>query len=376
MNRLLSCLLIFCLLLTMASCRTEQATDPTTSTPAATTPSTTQPTKAPTEAPTKAPTEAPTEPPTEAPTEPPTEAPTEAPTEPPTEAPTEAPTEPPVSGDPSDTLTVSNDQDPKNPGSTYTGRAPLDNVTFTIQDPDNARGLSTDRSGFSFGVAKGGQPHRITVNNQARFDDLGYNALAWDNRSGEKVLYLSFDCGYAYGTLVSDILDVLEEKQVPAAFFCTLPYLKSSPGDVTRMIQQGHTVGNHSVNHPDFSTISRTRMALELLGVHNYLRVNFGYDSRYFRFPTGANSVSALELVDSVGYRSVFWSIAHADWDPENQPGTDVTFQTVTSRLHPGAVILLHSTSPDNVAVLADIIDYARSEGYVFRSLDDYPGWG
>ena len=74
-------------------------------------------------------------------------------------------------------------------------------------------------------------------------------------------------------------------------------------------------------------------------------------------------------------YKTVFWSIAHADWDPENQPGVDVSYKTITDRLHPGAVILLHSTSPDNVEILGKFIDYCRSQGYEFRSLDEYEHW-
>ena len=82
-----------------------------------------------------------------------------------------------------------------------------------------------------------------------------------------------------------------------------------------------------------------------------------------------------MDVANGQGYRSIFWSIAHRDWDPENQPGIDVSFATVTGRLHPGAVILLHATSPDNVAILGDFIDYARNEGYEFRSLDEYEYW-
>ena len=263
-----------------------------------------------------------------------------------------------------------------NNGETYTGREPLPAVNFVVVDPQNTRGLLTDTMSFSFGVAKNGKPHNTTVNNQKRFDGWDTNALAWDNKTEEKVLYLTFDCGYKYQDLMTKILDTLQEKQVPAAFFCTMQYIKKAPDEVARIINENHIVGNHSTTHPsNCAAITREALAKEILGVHNYVRVNFGYECTYFRFPTGRYSQNALELVDSVGYRSVFWSIAHADWDPANQPGEEVTFNTVTSRLHPGAVILLHSTSPDNVAVLGRIIDYAREEGYEFRSLDEYQYW-
>ena len=260
-------------------------------------------------------------------------------------------------------------------GYTYTGLPTLPSTEYTVADPYNSRGLDGERKPFSYGAAKNGAPHAITVNNQARFDSYGTNGLAWDNKSGERVLYLTFDCGYKYGDLTERILDTLLEKEVRAAFFCTMPYLKTEPYEIARMINEGHVVGNHSVNHPDCTTVSRERLASELLGVHNYMRVNFGYTPEYFRFPTGAYSEDSLELVSSVGYKSVFWSVAYADWDPQNQLGEEAAFSQVTSRLHPGAVILLHSTSPDNAAILSRVIDYARAEGYEFRGLDEYPFW-
>ena len=139
------------------------------------------------------------------------------------------------------------------------------------------------------------------------------------------------------------------------------------------MINEGHIVGNHSTTHPDFSKISREKMATEIETCDNYLREKFGYSSPYFRFPMGSYSASALDLVSSLGYKSVFWSVAYADWDVNDTKGKQYAFETVTSRLHPGAVILLHSVSPDNAAALGDIIDWARKQGYEFRSLEQLP---
>ena len=272
--------------------------------------------------------------------------------------------------------TVSYFPERANGGVTYTGLPSLPAVEYQVYDPENLLQLSTERIEHSFGAAANGEPHHITVDNQKRLDGWGTGALAWDNISEEKVLYLTFDCGYAYENLTSQILDILNEKQISAAFFCTMSYLKSEPEVVARMIKEGHRVGNHSLSHHENSeTLSREEMALEALAVENYLRVNFGYSSSYFRFPEGTYSENAVQLLSSVGYRSVFWSIAYADWMPAEQLGEEKAFQTVTSRLHPGAVILLHSTSPNNAAILADFIDYAIAQGYQFRSLDDYPGW-
>ncbi len=249
---------------------------------------------------------------------------------------------------------------------TYTGLEPLQEISLPLVDPENIRNLSTKAINHSFGVSKNGAPHEISVNNQRLYEK--YDALCLDT-SGEKIIYLTFDCGYENGC-TEKILDTLKEKNVPAAFFVTLPHVKSCPELIARMIKEGHIVGNHSVNHPNFSTISRADMVKEIEGLDNYLRTKFGYSSPFFRFPEGACSESALDLVQSIGYKSVFWSSAYADWDTENLKGRKYAFNTVTSRLHPGCVLLLHAVSSDNAEALGDIIDYARAQGYTFASLD------
>ena len=237
---------------------------------------------------------------------------------------------------------------------TYTGLSPLPKIKLTATDPQNTRGLSTATVGYSYGVSKNGVPHQNSTNAQKYFDEKGFNAVSIDMKTKEKVLYLTFDCGWENG-YTTTVLDILKQKNVPAAFFCTLTNIKSEPGLIARMINEGHIVGNHSTTHPDFSKISREKMATEIETCDNYLREKFGYSSPYFRFPMGSYSASALDLVSSLGYKSVFWSAAYADWDVNDTKGKQYAFDTVTSRLHPGAVILLHSVSPDNAAALGDI---------------------
>ena len=255
--------------------------------------------------------------------------------------------------------------------STFTGYLPLPKVSFSVVE-ENGKNLPKTAINHSFGVAKNGEPNRISVESQAFFDCKGYNAVTYDNRSSDKVLYLTFDCGYENG-LTSRVLDVLQEKNVKAAFFCTLDHIKAEPELIARMIKEGHIVGNHSSKHPNFSKISRTEMAREIETCDNYLREHFGYSAPYFRFPEGAYSESALELVQSLGYKCVFWSLAYSDWDTSKQKGKDYAFQTITARLHPGAVILLHAVSADNAQALGDVVDRAREQGYEFRSLTQLP---
>ncbi len=244
---------------------------------------------------------------------------------------------------------------------------------YTVKDPENKRGLDEKKHGFSFGVAKNGVPNSQSVLNQKTFDSFkNVEALALDTKTKEKVMYLTFDNGYEYKNLTADILDTLKDKKVKAAFFITLSYARQNKALVKRMIDEGHIVGNHSATHPSFPNISRKEMANEIAELDNFLRENFSYTSPYFRFPAGEHSENALELVSSIGFKSVFWSVAYADWNTANQNGKKYAYETVTSRFHPGAVILLHAVSKDNAAALSDIIDKAKKEGYSFKTLDDY----
>ena len=243
---------------------------------------------------------------------------------------------------------------------------------FTVTDPENTRGLSTEKISHSYGVAKDGKPNEISVNFQKMFDEKGWDAVCLDTKSKEKVLYLTFDCGYENG-YTSKVLDVLKQKNVPAAFFCTLHEVKQNEQLIHRMIDEGHIVGNHSDTHPSFAEISRTQMMEEIKVMDDYMRTNFNYSAPFFRYPKGEYNENSMDLVNSLGYKCVFWSCAYADWDASAQKGAKYAFDTVTARLHPGAIILLHSVSSDNAEALGDIIDYARDNGYEFKALTDLP---
>lgn len=241
----------------------------------------------------------------------------------------------------------------------------------TSVSPEPMGNTKNEKKSHSYGVAKNGKPNEISINAQRYFEENNLDAYCLDTKSQNDVLYLTFDCGYENG-YTSKILDVLKEKNVNAAFFCTLPQVKENPDLIKRMIDEGHIVGNHSVTHPSFAEISTTQIQDEIKGMETYLKENFNYSEPYFRFPKGEYTDNAIKTVNSLGYSCVFWSLAYEDWDLNNQKGEQYAFEKVTSRLHPGAVILLHSVSPDNANALSQIIDEARRQGYEFSSLRKY----
>jgi len=183
----------------------------------------------------------------------------------------------------------------------------------------------------------------------------------------EKVIYLSFDQGYENG-FTAPILDTLKEKNVPAIFFLTGHYAKTQPELIQRMIDEGHILGNHSQNHPSFPDTPLEQCHKEVQEIHDYVKDNFNYEMSLFRFPAGEFSEQNLKLMQDMGYRSVFWSFAYRDWEVDNQPEPAEALETIVSKAHPGAIILLHSVSETNAQVLGDVIDRLRAEGYEFAA--------
>lgn len=181
------------------------------------------------------------------------------------------------------------------------------------------------------------------------------------------ILYLTFDEGYEYNNHTAQILDILKEKQVKAVFFVTLSYVKSNPHYIRRMIDEGHAVGNHTVNHPDMTAISLQRAYNEIKELHDYMLTNFNYSMSLFRFPTGAYTYQILELINQMGYKTVFWNFAHKDWETNNQPNVAESRDKVLRYAKNGTLYLLHACSSTNVAILPDLIDGARQKGYTFE---------
>ncbi len=253
---------------------------------------------------------------------------------------------------------------------TYTGLTSLDLIDFKYSSGINFNDLSKKMISHSYGVAVNELPHKISSDFQKYFDENSFDAVCLDNKTDKKVLYLTFDCGYENG-YTAKILDTLKEKNVKAAFFCTLPQMRDNPELIARMINEGHIVGNHSVTHPDFSTLNKEQIIDEIKGFDDYIREKFGYSSLFFRFPQGKYSEYAVTAINDLGYKCVFWSLAYADWDINAQKGASYAKENVMSRIHPGAVILLHSVSSDNAGALADIIDLCVEKGYEFHSLAD-----
>lgn len=188
----------------------------------------------------------------------------------------------------------------------------------------------------------------------------------------EKVIYLTFDAGYENGN-TEPILDALKRHQAPATFFVVGHYLESAPELVKRMVEEGHCVGNHTYHHLDMSQISdMASFRREMDDVANLFRQITGEElSMYYRPPQGKYSVENLKMAKELGYQTFFWSLAYVDWYQDEQPSREEALEKLTGRIHPGAVVLLHSTSKTNGEVLDELLGEWEKMGYSFRPLSD-----
>lgn len=197
-----------------------------------------------------------------------------------------------------------------------------------------------------------------------------YEGIAMGNNE-DKCVYLTFDEGYEAG-YTSKLLDILKDNDVKAAFFITGHYLNSQPELVERMINEGHIVGNHTVNHKSMPDLEDEKIKTEIMDLHTSVYEKFGYEMKYIRPPMGEFSERTLSLTKELGYTTTMWSLAYDDWDENKQGRESYGKDKVISNIHNGCVILLHANSVDNSNILDSCIKEIKEMGYEFKSLDEF----
>ena len=192
--------------------------------------------------------------------------------------------------------------------------------------------------------------------------------------TSQKVIYLTFDCGYENG-YTGQILDALKKHGAPAAFFVVGHMIESAPDIVRRMAAEGHVVGNHTFHHPDMSSISQQdAFQKELDSLAQLYQQTTGRPlSRFYRPPQGKYSEENLKQAQALGYKTIFWSLAYVDWNTDSQPTAEQAYSKLLPRIHNGAIVLLHSTSLTNAEILDELLTKWENMGYTFASLEALP---
>ncbi len=225
-------------------------------------------------------------------------------------------------------------------------------------------------AGASWGLSFSEEGKAPTANAEASY--LKNFGAYYREETEEKHIYLTFDCGFENGNTEA-ILDALKKHNAPATFFIVGNYMETSPDLVKRMAAEGHTVGNHTYHHPDMSKMenlddfSRELSDLEAL----YTETVGTPMAKYYRPPQGVYSEENLKMAQQLGYNTFFWSLAYVDWYQDNQPTHEEAFDKLLSRIHPGAVVLLHNTSKTNGEILDELLTKWEEMGYTFHPLSE-----
>lgn len=240
----------------------------------------------------------------------------------------------------------------------------------TASDPDALTKSSTvslsETENWGLSFQQDGEP---PIANASAESLKKYNAY-YANMTDEKVIYLTFDAGFENGNTPA-ILDALKKHQAPATFFVVGTYIESNPELIQRMVEEGHIVGNHTYHHPDMSQISTMEsFSQELREVETaYEQVTGQEMLKYYRPPQGKYSESNLQMAKDLGYTTFFWSLAYVDWYENDQPTHEEALDKLTKRIHPGAIVLLHSTSKTNAEILDELLTKWEEMGYTFQTL-------
>lgn len=251
---------------------------------------------------------------------------------------------------------------------------PAANCTLVKASAITPRQVTLNNNMIGWGIAptKDGTPPGVPDSYTVL---LNKYSAAYLGDTKKKDVFLTFDEGYEAG-FTPKILDVLKANNIKAAFFITGHYIDKHPDLVKRMLAEGHIVGNHTITHPSMPSLSDQQVTAELQTLSKkYTALTGKKDMIYLRPPKGEFSERTLALSKNLGYKTVFWSLALRDWEPL-PGGPQESFQTVTSRLHNGAIILLHAISKDNTEALNNIIKETKKRGYEFKTLNDinFPG--
>ena len=229
---------------------------------------------------------------------------------------------------------------------------------------------SLDNKKIGWGIKRNDNHEQPDVGNVNRKILDKYQGLYMGNKE-QKLVYLTFDLGYEAG-YTPKILEVLKQNEVKATFFITAHYVNTQPDLVKQMIDEGHIIGNHTVNHKSMPSCSLETIKKEVMDLHSAIYDKFGYEMKFIRPPKGEYSERTVAYTNTLGYTSVMWSFGYDDWDEKKQGREEYDKKKILDNVHNGEIMLLHATSKDNANILDDVIKEIKNMGYEFRNIDQF----
>ncbi|MDE6957241.1 MAG: polysaccharide deacetylase family protein [Lachnospiraceae bacterium] len=207
-------------------------------------------------------------------------------------------------------------------------------------------------SGIIFGIGKGNEQREV-AKNEVNIDYVIKPKVA-----------LTFDDG-PHPEYTPKLLDALKERGVKATFFLIGKNAKVHPEIVKRIADEGHVIGNHTMNHAEITKMADADAFLELDENRKLLEGITGMPVEYMRPPFGAWQKS---LENKVNAMPVLWSVDPLDWTTEN---TEEIVRKVIEEVEEDDIILLHDYYESSVEAAIRIVDILQAEGYDFVPIDE-----
>lgn len=235
-------------------------------------------------------------------------------------------------------------------------------------EPAGIERLSNKKIGWGLKRGNNNQQPDVGSTNKKILDK--YEGIYMGN-ADKKYVYMTFDLGYEAG-YTPKILEVLKQNNVKATFFITANYLNTEEKLVKQMIDEGHIVGNHTVNHKSMPSCNLETIKKEMMDLHTAVYNKFGYEMKYMRPPKGEYSEKTVAYTNTLGYKTVMWSFAYDDWDETKQGREAYGKKKILDNVHNGEIMLLHATSKDNANILDEVIKEIKNKGYEFKNIDKF----
>ena len=235
-------------------------------------------------------------------------------------------------------------------------------------EPAEIERLSNKQIGWGLKRGNNNQQPDVGSTNKKILDK--YEGIYMGN-ADKKYVYMTFDLGYEAG-YTPKILEVLKQNNVKATFFITANYLNTEEKLVKQMIDEGHIVGNHTVNHKSMPSCNLETIKKEMMDLHTAVYNKFGYEMKYMRPPKGEYSEKTVAYTNTLGYKTVMWSFAYDDWDETKQGREAYGKKKILDNVHNGEIMLLHATSKDNANILDEVIKEIKNKGYEFKNIDKF----
>ncbi|GAK47473.1 polysaccharide deacetylase [Secundilactobacillus oryzae JCM 18671] len=197
-------------------------------------------------------------------------------------------------------------------------------------------------------------PQPVEINQGFQHRTVGY---------AKKYVSLTFDDGPS-PSLTPKLLKILKKYNVPATFFEVGYMVKASPATSRLVLKYGHTIGNHSWNHPDLANMSLSAAKSQISRTDKAIYKATGVKPKYIRPPYGAITHTEIKAFNRP---IIQWNVDSLDWSYLNAAKTA---NHVVATTHGRSIILMHDIHKTSIQAVPSIINRLRAKGYVFVPLD------